>query len=334
MTPIKNKYHFKYILMCKYSNPNGNPEEDNAPRMDPETLIGYITDVATKRRVRDFINIAHGDEPGMGISVRNNTNLNCRIAEAKEGAGVELSDTTNAAIEKTVQEACRRWFDARTFGQVMAQGPKGGQIRGPVQICFGESIDPIQPQDIQISCVAKSIDVKAAKSYADYQADEDKMPAEKLRNFGRKQVVPFALYVVTGSISAYQAEKTGFDEQDLRYFFEALANMYETTQSASKGMLSVVSPVVIFKHVGNPGKPAEERENQAKLGCAPMHKLLELVRCEKKPDCDAPRDYRDYDCEVDISKLPKGVEIGFLPSFADGITWGRLPDGEDWVVAK
>lgn len=174
-----------------------------------------------------------------------------------------------------------------------------------------------------------------AATAADYAADEANRPADKLRTMGRKQFIPFGLYEVHGFVSANLAEQTGFDEQDLNYLFEAMANMYDATRSSSKGTMSVVSPVIIFKHVGEPGVPADEAERSAKLGRAPAYKLFELVDCRKRDGVDTPACYRDYNCTVDISGLPKGVEIGFLPSYGqDGITWGRLPDGEDWVTSR
>lgn len=335
-SPIKNRYEFMFYLACVNANPNGDPDMGNLPRTNPDTMKGYITDSAIKRRIRDYVQMVHGTEPGMNIMVQSTTNMNRFVAEAKELAGVGTGDKTKPAIDKSRAKACELYYDVRTFGAVMSVGPNAGQVRGPVQIAFADSLDPVRPMDVGITrvCCSDKLANDDATA-ADYASDEANRPADKLRTMGRKQFIPFGLYEIHGFVSANLAEQTGFDEQDLNYLFEAMANMYDATRSSSKGTMSVVSPVIIFKHVGESGVHADEAERSAKLGRAPAYKLFELVDCRKRDGVDTPACYRDYNCTVDISGLPKGVEIGFLPSYGqDGITWGRLPDGESWVTSR
>ena len=155
------------------------------------------------------------------------------------------------------------------------------------------------------------------------------MPEDKLRTMGRKQLIPFGLYEVRGFISANLAAETGFDESDLKALFEAILNMYEHDHSTSKGEMAVVSPLIIFQHVGTDTN-AEQRVRQAKLGCAPAHKLFELVHVQKKPEVEFPRSYRDYTARIEASRVPAGVQLGFLSDPYGEISWGKLPVGEDW----
>ncbi len=201
---------------------------------------------------------------------------------------------------------------------------------------FLKSIDPILPLDISITRVAVADNIKVkgktTPSYQDYVDWEDEQPEDKLRTMGRKQLIPFGLYEGRGFISANLAGDTNFNDEDLSLFFRALLNMYEHDRSASKGQMSTVIPVIIFKHVGT-DSDVKQRERQAKLGCAPAHKLFELVSIRKKDDIEVPRSYKDYTITLNISALPNGVEIGFgLP---DGsISWGDLPSEANWVQLK
>lgn len=330
---IQNRYEFLYYVACTNANPNGDPDMGNAPRIDPQTMRGYITDVATKRRVRDYVNMAYRGQPGMNIIVQQSTNLNRHIAQAKQAAGVELCAKGQKEIYAGRKKACELFYDVRTFGAVMSTGPNAGQVRGPAQITFGKSLDPILPLDISITRMAVSKDLKENATLEEYQAWEDSQPEDKLRTMGRKQIIPFGLYEIRGFISANLAEETGFDEADLKVLFEAILNMYEHDHSASKGEMAVVSPLILFKHVGT-DSDADQRLRQAKLGCAPAHKLFELVKVEKKAEVQYPRGYRDYRASVALSKVPNGVEIGFQTSPYGDISWGKLPDDEDWFCGE
>lgn len=325
---IQNRYEFVYYVSCTNANPNGDPDMGNTPRIDPQTMQGFITDVATKRRIRNYIQAAYADQPGMNIIVQQSTNLNRHIAQAKRAAGVEDCAKQKEAVYAGRKKACELFYDVRTFGAVMSTGPNAGQVRGPVQITFGKSLDPVLPMDIAITRVAVADPIKEG-TVEDYLKKEAETSEDKLRTMGRKQLIPFGLYEVRGFISANLAAETGFDDADLKVLFEAILNMYEHDHSASKGEMSVVSPLIIFKHVGT-DTDAAQRTRQAKLGCAPAHKLFELVHVQKKPEVQFPRQYRDYDASVAASRLPAGVELGFLNDPYAQVSWGELPAGEDW----
>lgn len=326
---IQNRYEFVYYVACTNANPNGDPDMGNAPRIDPQTMQGFITDVAIKRRIRNYIQTAYAGQPGMNIIVQQSTNLNRHIAEAKRAAGVEDCAKEKEAVYAGRKKACELFFDVRTFGAVMSTGPNAGQVRGPVQIAFGKSLDPVLPMDISITRTAVAETIKDGK-VEDYLKMEAETAEDKLRTMGRKQLIPFGLYEIRGFISANLAAETGFDDDDLQALFEAILNMYEHDHSASKGEMSVVSPLIIFKHVGN-DSDAVQRVRQAMLGCAPAHKLFELVHVQKKADVEFARSYRDYDAVVSVDNVPSGVEIGFQSNPYGPICWGALPDGEDWL---
>ena len=308
----------------------------NTPRMDPETRLGYISDVATKRRIRNYIFTAYRNEdgsplPGMEIIVQQSTNLNRHIARAREAAEKEESAKMKNAVYAARKKACELFYDVRTFGAVMSTGANAGQVRGPVQITFGRSLDPILPLDMSITRMAVADKAEGAKTTEEFLEWENAQPEDKLRTMGRKQLIPFGLYEVRGFISANLAAETGFDDRDLKALFEAVLNMYEHDHSASKGEMAVVSPLILFQHTGTDSDPAQ-RSRQAKLGCAPAHKLFELIRVKRKAGIEVPRSYRDYDATVNFEGLKKypGVRIGFQSDPFGEITWNTLPDTEDW----
>lgn len=328
---IRNRYEFVYYVACTNANPNGDPDMGNTPRLDPETMQGYITDVATKRRIRNYIQTAFDGQPGMNIIIQQSTNINRHIAEARREAGVEGENAKNKnAIYAARKKACEMFYDVRTFGAVMSTGPNAGQVRGPVQITFGKSLDPVLPLDISITRVAKTKEEKG-NSLEDYILAEENADEDSLRTMGRKQLIPFGLYEVRGFISANLAAETGFDEADLSALFEAIMNMYEHDRSASKGEMDIVSPLIIFKHVGT-DTDETQRLRQAKLGCAPAHRLFELVQVQKKPEVAVARSYRDYSASIAKNKLPAGVEIGFKRDAFSPIVWNNLPEDEDWFT--
>ena len=329
---IQNRYEFMYYVACTNANPNGDPDMGNTPRIDPQTMKGYITDVATKRRIRNYIQLAYEGVDGMNIIVQQGTNINRHIAQAKRNAGFEDCAKAKEAVYAGRRKACEMFYDVRTFGAVMSTGPNAGQVRGPVQITFGKSLDPILPLDISITRMAVA-DKVGNNTVEEYEAYEKEKAEDELRTMGRKQLIPFGLYEVRGFVSANLAAETGFDERDLNALFEAILNMYAHDRSASKGEMAVVSPLIIFRHEGTDSDPTQ-RVRQAKLGCAPSHKLFDLVHVEKKPEINAPRDYRDYQASVSLSRVPAGVRIGFKPSAFGEIVWDRLPEDEDWFIAE
>ena len=326
---IQNRYEFMYYVACTNANPNGDPDMGNMPRIDPQTMQGFITAGATKRRIRNYVELTHRGEPGMNIIVQQATNINRHIAEAKRAAGVEECAKAKEAVYAGRKKACELFYDVRTFGAVMSTGPNAGQVRGPVQITYGKSLDAVLPLDISITRMAVADKVKNGATVEDYAAWEQEQSEDKLHTMGRKQIIPFGLYEVRGFVSANLAEETGFDDEDLNVLFEAILNMYEHDHSASKGEMAVVSPLIIFKHVGT-DTDAVQRTRQAKLGFAPAHKLFDLVKVSKKASISYPRSYRDYDASVSLDKVPKGVQIGFKPSAFEPVVWDALPADEDW----
>lgn len=329
---IQNRYEFMYYVACTNANPNGDPDMGNTPRIDPQTMKGYITDVATKRRIRNYIQMAYEGVDGMNIIIQQGTNINRHIAQAKREAGFEDCAKAKEAVYAGRRKACEMFYDVRAFGAVMSTGPNAGQVRGPVQITFGISLDPILPLDISITRMAVA-DKVGNNTVEEYEAYEKEKAEDELRTMGRKQLIPFGLYEVRGFISANLAAETGFDDRDLNALFEAILNMYEHDRSASKGEMEVVSPLIVFQHVGT-DTDAAQRVRQAKLGCAPAHKLFDLVHVTKKPEIDAPRHYRDYQASVALSRVPAGVRVGFKADAFGEIVWDRLPENEDWFCAE
>ncbi len=226
---ITNRYEFMFYVQCINGNPNGDPDMGNAPRMDPEDMHGYITDGAIKRRIRNYIQTAFEGKPGMGIIMQNATNINKFIAKSKETAGVDFGAKDPESIYKSRKQACAMFYDVRTFGAVMSTGPNAGQVRGPVQIAFAKSLDPILPLDISITRMCKTDAVPGAKSSEDYEKAEQKADVETLRTMGRKQFISYGLYEVRGFISANLAAETGFDDDDLK---QSLICMNMTIQQA------------------------------------------------------------------------------------------------------
>ena len=330
---IQNRYEFMYYVSCTNANPNGDPDMGNAPRIDPQTMKGYITDVATKRRIRNYIEMAYSGMDGMNIIIQQGTNINRHIAQAKIDANVDVCAKTKNPVYAGRKKACELFFDVRTFGAVMSTGPNAGQVRGPVQFTFGQSLDPILPLDISITRMAFAKDSPSDKTFDDYLKYEETIEEQKLRTMGRKQLIPFGLYEVRGFISANLAAETGFDDRDLNALFEAILNMYEHDRSSSKGEMEVISPLIIFQHVGT-DTDAAQRVRQAKLGCAPAHKLFDLVHVVRKPEIDTPRHYRDYEATVALSRVPAGVRVGFKSDAFGEIVWDRLPENEDWFHAE
>jgi len=309
---IKNRYEFMFLFDCENGNPNGDPDSGNAPRVDPQDMRGLVSDVALKRRVRNYVQMARGNAMPDAIFVQHATNLNTQIVKAHEqtkGGLVEDAGRDKVALARAWM--CQSFYDVRAFGAVMSTGANAGQVRGPVQFAFARSLDPVLPMDACITRMAVAEDVKGAKSSKDYEKWEADQPEDELRTMGRKSLIPYGLYVGKGFISAHLAEGTGFSEDDLKLFWEALLNMYEHDRSASKGLMSV-REVFVFKHVGTDDGNAGQRKQQAILGCAPAHKLFDLVKAQKKPGVEAPRKYEDYEVTFNDKGLPTGVAARML----------------------
>lgn len=325
MNVIQNRYEFLYLFDCENGNPNGDPDAGNSPRIDPEDMHGLVSDVAIKRRVRNYIQAAYDNQAPNAVFVEHATNLNKPIALAHEkanGAVPKEGKSNKQEVKNARGWMCENFFDIRTFGAVLATGPNAGQVRGPVQVAFSRSIHPIMPLDLSITRVAKTPtekDIKADASYAKHVEWEASQPEDSLRTMGRKAIIPYGLYATKGFISANLAEGTGFSDDDLAHLWDALRNMWDHDRSASKGMMSCRG-LYVFKHVGT-DSDASQRVRQAKLGCAPAHRLLDfstdlrpldnaIIEIAKREGLvTSPRAFSDYSVLIHRERLPAGVEL-------------------------
>lgn len=291
MSVISNRYEFVVFFDVENGNPNGDPDAGNMPRIDPETGYGLVTDVCLKRKIRNYVETVKEGEPGYRIYIKDGVPLNRSDNEACEYVGVEPDKDKLKEAKKKDENLdgkirnfmCENFFDIRTFGAVMTTFVKGalncGQVRGPVQLGFARSVDPIVPQEVTITRVAITTETDAEK---------------KDTEMGRKYIVPYGLYRVEGYISANLARKTtGFSEDDLELLWQAILNMFELDRSAARGKMAV-RQLIVFRH-------------DSELGNAPAWKLFELVKAEKNPGVVAPRAYSDYTLSVDEENLPTGV---------------------------
>lgn len=289
MEAIKNRYEFVILFDVENGNPNGDPDAGNMPRVDPETGYGLVTDVCLKRKIRNYVEEVKDGVPGYEIYIKDNVPLNTSDKKAYQQLGIEESKIkelkkNDPGLDVKIRDfMCKNFFDIRTFGAVMTTFTKSalncGQVRGPVQLGFARSIDPIIPQEITITRIAITTEADALK---------------KDTEFGRKYIVPYALYKAEGYISANLAQKTtGFSEEDLELLWEAIMNMFEMDHAAARGKMAV-RQLIIFKH-------------DSILGNAPAHKLFDLVKAERNADVVAPRAYSDYIITVDTDRLPEGV---------------------------
>lgn len=313
--PLSNRYEFMFLFDCENGNPNGDPDAGNAPRLDPQDMHGLVSDVAIKRRIRNYVQLAAGNEMPNAIFIEHASNLNTKIAKAHEAANGSMPKGKDGANKKEVHAArdwmCSNFFDVRAFGAVMSTGANAGQVRGPIQIAFARSLDPILALDLSITRMAVALDVKGASSSSDFEKVEAGTSEDTLRTMGRKSMIPYGLFLGKGFVSAHLARQTGFNSDDLRLLFEAVLNMYEHDRSASKGTMTVRQPLFVFKHVGTDLDPMQ-RERQAMLGCAPAQVLFEeVVKVEK--NCSVPRSFADYTVTVDRDRIPSGVELLELP---------------------
>ncbi len=317
---IQNRYEFLYLFDCENGNPNGDPDAGNAPRIDPEDMRGLVSDVALKRRVRNYVQVAQGNVAPNAIFIEHATNLNRPITKAhEETGGVPEKGASKNKVKEARKWMCKTFYDVRTFGAVMSTGPNAGQVRGPVQFSFARSIDSVLPLDISITRMAVAEDVKGAKTSADYLKWENEQDEDKLRTMGRKNLIPYGLYAAKGFVSAHLSDDetgSGFSENDLVLLWEALAKMYEHDRSASKGFMSRRG-LYVFKHVGTDTNQ-EQRLRQAMLGCAPAQELLDLGKvidiykdnaAMEMEKVTSPRKFNHYVVKVNKDKIPAGVEL-------------------------
>ena len=289
MEAIQNRYEFVFFFDVENGNPNGDPDAGNMPRIDPETGYGLVTDVCLKRKIRNYVETVKEGEPSYRIYIKDNVPLNRSDAEACAYVGVDPAKLKEAKkkdgkLDVKIRDfMCSNFFDIRTFGAVMTTFVKGalncGQVRGPVQLGFARSVDPILPQEVTITRVAITT-----------EADAEKKGTE----MGRKYIVPYGLYRAEGYISANLAKKTtGFSEADLELLWQAILNMFELDHSAARGKMSV-RELIVFRH-------------DSELGNAPAYKLFDRVKAQRNPNVVSPRAYSDYQISVDEEKLPSGV---------------------------
>lgn len=295
---IKNRYEFVILFDVENGNPNGDPDAGNMPRIDPESGLGLVTDVCLKRKIRNYVETVKENEKGYKIYIREDVPLNRSDREACQEVGItETDDKKQTEALKKLKKSdpdvdiklrdymCREFFDIRTFGAVMTTFVKAslncGQVRGPVQIGFARSIDPIISQEVTITRVAITTEKDAEN---------------KNTEMGRKNIVPYGLYRAEGYISANLARKvTGFSEEDLELLWEAILNMFEHDHSAARGKMAV-RELIVFKH-------------SKELGDCPAYKLFDAVEIKKNEEVKYPRRYQDYSVVIHENQIPESVEV-------------------------
>ncbi|PTE13081.1 type I-C CRISPR-associated protein Cas7/Csd2 [Pseudogemmobacter blasticus] len=312
MTPLSRRHDFALIFDVTNGNPNGDPDAGNMPRLDPETNHGLVSDVSLKRKIRNYVDLARTGEVGHHIYVQEGAILNemhrkayvaLRPDDTKAAKDAKLNPKDDAEALKLRDWMCANFFDVRTFGAVMSTGINCGQVKGPVQMTFATSVEPIMPVEITVTRMAATNEAekkKASEGGDDQRSDN--------RTMGRKHIVPYGLYLAHGFVSAKFAEKTGFSEDDLALLFEALTSMFEHDRSAARGEMTT-RRLIVFRH-------------QNALGNAPAHKLFDRVRIGRNVEGEwralddrglgnlAPaRRFSDYVIEIDREGLPEGVEI-------------------------
>ena len=293
--PVKNRYDFVLIFDVLDGNPNGDPDAGNLPRLDAETGCGLVTDVCLKRKIRNYVMLK-----GQDIFVKEKAVLNRLIDSAYQSLQIDLTKPPadekdgkkrneegvgqGKEVDRARSEMCRKYYDIRTFGAVMSTGANAGQVRGPIQMTFGRSIEPVVSLEHSITRMAVATEEEAEKQSGDN------------RTMGRKNTIPYGLYLSHGFVSSLLAAQTGFTQADLDLFWDALKNMFEHDRSAARGLMTT-QKLIVFKHA-------------TALGTAPAYKLFELVQVERKGDKEKPpRAFADYQVKIDRSRLPEGVEI-------------------------
>jgi CRISPR-associated protein Csd2 len=318
MSSITNRFDIVYFFDVTNGNPNGDPDAGNQPRTDPETNIGLVSDVCLKRKIRNYIELVRGDQPGYRIYVQDGAILNEKHREAYKGVwkangsvdtAKKLNPRDDADARALTKFMCENFADVRYFGAVMSTNINAGQVRGPVQVAFAKSVEPIMPLEIAITRMAATNEKEKAER--DQSAEDDER--KENRTMGRKSIVPYALYRVHIFINAKLAERTGFSESDLQLVFEALRAMFEHDHSAARGEMTARGAIA-FKHT-------------SALGNAPAHVLFDRVTVQRRwsngdasngvyaigdkrlDNAPPARRYEDYKVSVDRDNLPEGIEI-------------------------
>lgn len=291
-----NRYDFVLVFDVIDGNPNGDPDAGNLPRVDPETMQGIVTDVALKRKVRDYVQTVYGEDDGYDIYVKHRGILTREQRKAFEAVGIEDAEESSATKIMDAREwMCQHYYDTRMFGAVMSTKKyNAGQVRGPLQLTFARSVDEITPLDITITRVALTNPGDA----------DDKIPDDEIEarhgQMGRKAYIPYGLYVAYGFYSPNFAKQTGVREKDLEIFWESLMNMWDLDRSASRGRMATRG-LYVFKH-------------ESMYGNAPSHLLFDKIDINRSEDVESPRSIKDYEIEID-ENLPKGVQLYDLLNF-------------------
>ena len=279
--PIANRYEFVYLFDVANGNPNGDPDAGNLPRLDPETGCGLVTDVCLKRKIRNFVQLDKEAAPGYAIYMQEKAVLNQQHQKAYEALDIKPVDKKlpkdEAKARAITDWMCQNFFDVRTFGAVMTTGINAGQVRGPVQMAFATSIEPVLPLEVAITRMAVTTEKEA-----DAQSGDN-------RTMGRKFTVPYGLYRCHGFISAHFAKQTGFSENDLELFWQALVNMFDHDHSAARGQMNARG-LYVFEHSNN-------------LGDAPADSLFKRIQVAKKDGVETARSFDDYLVSVDDKNL-------------------------------
>jgi CRISPR-associated protein Csd2 len=310
---LSRRHDFALIFDVTNGNPNGDPDAGNLPRLDPETNHGLVSDVSLKRKIRNYVELAQNGVAGHHIYVQEGAILNdqhrkayvaLRPDDAKAAKDAKLNPKDDAEAIGLRDWMCANFFDVRTFGAVMSTGINCGQVKGPVQMTFASSVEPILPVEITITRMAATNEAEKKKAVEGTDGDQ----RSDNRTMGRKHIVPYGLYVAHGFISAKFAERTGFSDADLDLLFEALASMFEHDRSAARGEMTT-RRLIVFRH-----------DNA--LGNAPAHRLFDRINIGRNVDGEfrplddrglgnlAPaRRFSDYIVKVETSDLPAGVEV-------------------------
>jgi CRISPR-associated protein Csd2 len=289
MTAIAHRYEFVYLFDVTNGNPNGDPDAGNLPRLDPETNCGLVTDVALKRKIRNFVTLDKDGAPGFAIYMQEKAVLNNQHKRAYDALEIKPEDKKLPKDEAKAREItawmCANFFDVRTFGAVMTTGINAGQVRGPVQLAFATSVEPVLPLEVSITRMAVTTEKEAEAQSGDN------------RTMGRKHILPYGLYRAHGFVSAKLAERTGFSDDDLQLLWNALINMFEHDRSAARGEMAA-RKLIVFEH-----------DNA--MGNAPAHVLFDAVKVQRAEGTeDRPaRNFADYRVRVDAEAMPKGVSV-------------------------
>ena len=287
---LTNRYDFVLVFDVRDGNPNGDPDAGNLPRLDAESGHGLVTDVSLKRKVRNFVGLVKGDTPPFDIYVKEKAVLNqahekayIAIGAEEELKGDKKRKGSGDTVDKARKWMCANFYDVRTFGAVMSLGTNCGQVRGPVQLTFARSVDPIIAQEHSITRMAVATEAEAEKQQGDN------------RTMGRKHTVPYGIYVAHGFVSSFLAKQTGFSDDDLELLWQALEQMFEHDRSAARGEMSTRG-LYVFKH-------------DSELGNAHAHALFERIAIARKAGVEVPRSFGDYEVTINEADMPAGVSL-------------------------